>query len=109
TVVYYTKAYITEKKTKSLNPRTTWYARHHRRVIINQVLFTFLVLLYLGNLAYEHLGFLMNMSITHWALLLVFPFAGALYYGINHPLVARYKLRNVGWLKDFIIGFVWAG
>jgi 4-hydroxybenzoate polyprenyltransferase len=41
--------------------------------------------------------------------MMAFPIVAALYYGINHRRFARFKLRNIGWLKPFIIGFVWAG
>jgi 4-hydroxybenzoate polyprenyltransferase len=32
----------------------------------------------------------------------------ALYYGINLPILATKNLRQLGWLKPFVIGFVWA-
>jgi 4-hydroxybenzoate polyprenyltransferase len=42
-------------------------------------------------------------------LMLAFPFSAALYYGVNHRRLGRLSLRNIGWLKPFLIGFVWAG
>lgn len=41
-----------------------------------------------------------------WLLLLSIPLAAALYYGMwTHAP----HLRNIGWLKPFLIGYVWAG
>lgn len=42
-------------------------------------------------------------------LLILFPCVSVLYYGVNIKRLAKYNLRNVGWLKPFIIGFTWAG
>ncbi|MBT1710704.1 hypothetical protein KK062_20860 [Fulvivirgaceae bacterium PWU5] len=49
-----------------------------------------------------------NMSNLQWLLFLIFPMIGAMYYGANF-FSARYNLRSIGWLKPFLIGFVWAG
>lgn len=38
------------------------------------------------------------------ALLVLFPFVGLLYYGTGSK-----GLRRIGWLKPFVLGFVWAG
>jgi len=42
-------------------------------------------------------------------LLLLFPCAAVLYYGISTKYLRTGNLRNIGWLKPFIIGFTWAG
>jgi hypothetical protein len=42
-------------------------------------------------------------------LVLIFPLSGLLYYGINSKSFQSFNLRNIGWLKPFIIGFIWAG
>ena len=48
------------------------------------------------------------MTPLEWIVLLVFPCAAALYY--EAPVLSRATtLRQIGWLKPFVIGFVWAG
>ena len=39
----------------------------------------------------------------------IFPLVATLYYGSAKPERATHSLRNNGWLKPFVIGFVWAG
>ena len=109
TTLYYTKAYITEKKTNTGNPRSDWYWENRKFVFASQIVLTFIAAIYAGWLLFNHLDFILAFPLVHWALMLVFPFVAALYYGINHPAFRRYNIRNIGWLKPFIIGFVWAG
>lgn len=108
TVLYYTRAYITGEKKETSNPRTRWYWENRRLVLASQLLFTVVFLLYVGNLALHHSRAILELPVASWIVLLVFPAVAALYYGINHRSF-RIKLRNIGWLKPFIIGFVWAG
>lgn len=49
------------------------------------------------------------MPLLHWFLVIIFPLVAILYYGVENKDLGKYSLRNVGWLKPFIIGFVWAG
>lgn len=109
TVLYYTKAYIGEKRTGTGNPRSDWYGRNRRFVFASQVIFTIVTALYLGTLLYRHFDFILHLPYTHWLLMLLFPAVSLSYYGISDPRFSKFRLRNIGWLKPFIIGFVWAG
>lgn len=109
TVLYYTKAYITEKKTGSNNPRSNWYWQHRSSVYISQILLVVFGSIYPVYLLFTKSDFLLSMPVLLWSILLVFPVSAILYYGISHPLISRISLRNIGWLKPFLIGFVWAG
>lgn len=48
----------------------------------------------------------MNMNTYYWSLILIIPVIGVMY---TNKIFSTQKLRRVGWLKPFIIGFVWAG
>lgn len=109
TVLYYTRAYITEKKTGSSNPRSMWYWNNRRLVFASQLVLTVLALIYPVWLFSRNEGWIGQIPLFHWLMLIIFPASAAFYYGINHWRLAKYKLRNIGWLKPFIIGFVWAG
>ena len=50
-----------------------------------------------------------TLQAMEWFLLLIFPIVSALYYGVDTKLTGKINLRNIGWLKPFIIGFTWAG
>lgn len=109
TVLYYTRAYITERPSASPNPRSRWYWENREMVTASQVFFTVIAAIYIGMLVIQHYHFILKLPLLNWFLLLIFPAVAALYYGINHRRLVKYKLRNIGWLKPFIIGFVWAG
>lgn len=108
-VVYYTYAYINEKYINPHNKRSVWYSTHTRTVFISQWLFSLLSAggaLYL--LARYFTGFKV-IPFSQWAVALLFPLVAAFYY--DFPVLRRLSLnlRRTGWMKPFVIGFVWAG
>jgi len=110
TVLYYTRAYmITEVSDDRANIRSMWYARNHRMLFLSQGVF--FILLIAGGIGFLVLRWknIINMNGLEWFSLLVFPVVSALYYGVNDPLFGNHNLRNIGWLKPFIIGYTWAG
>lgn len=109
TVLYYTKAYMTDVSADAINKRTRWYAQHQGTVKVSQAMLLTITIVLLLYVLYAHFGDIRQMQLQEWALLLVFPATAALYYGINSKWFGRYSLRNKGWLKPFVIGFTWAG
>lgn len=109
TVLYYTKAYIMEKPSVRPNPRSQWYWENRKAVWLSQVMLTIVAALYLGAVAVQHYQFIIRLPLASWILFLIFPVIALLYYGVEQGQFARYRLRNIGWLKPFVIGFVWAG
>ena len=112
TVLYYTHAYIAEPSANaahSANKRSAWYVRNRQLINGSQLFLTagfIAIALYWINTHWQHLQ---HMNWLHWVLLILFPLAAALYYGSSAPASSTYNLRNKGWLKPFVIGFVWAG
>ena len=109
TVLYYTHAYIAEPTSDSVNPRTRWYTQNSLFVTYSQVLLTFIFLLTFILLLKENQQHITHTGLLQWLLLGIFPVVAALYYGSVSPKAATNSLRNKGWLKPFVIGFVWAG
>lgn len=111
TVLYYTHAYIAEPAFlhASTNPRTQWYAHNRSFVRLSQVLFTVVCIVCGAWLLLPNWQQILHMGITGWVLVLVFPVTAILYYGSAAPGSATNNLRNQGWIKPFVIGFVWAG
>ena len=108
TILYYAHPYTRKCSYISSNPRTNWYTRHYdfirwSQISISVILLTALVL-FLRNYWDEVLG----MSVLQWTLVFIFPLVAALYYGVRF-LSKKYNIRKIGWLKPFIIGFIWAG
>lgn len=110
TVVYYTNAYIlTEVSDDIANIRSMWYARNRKFMQANQVFFFLLMLACGGIFLFNRWGNILAMHGIEWAILLCFPVVSALYYGVDSRFFGKINLRNIGWLKPFIIGFTWAG
>lgn len=108
TVLYYTYPYVQKGPASSNNPRTNWYTRHYYFMLWNQIIITIILLVALVLFLWNYRQFVWSMSYQQWILLLIFPAVAGLYYGVNF-LSRRYNLRNIGWLKPFVIGFTWAG
>jgi len=109
TVVYYTKAYVTESKVNTTNPRTLWYQHHHLHAKMSQLVWSLFVIA--GGIFYaiKYYDGLFQISFLNWLGLLTVPVAAALYYGLSLKPGTGFNLRRNGWLKPFVIGFVWAG
>ncbi|MDQ2753202.1 MAG: hypothetical protein M3R72_09285 [Bacteroidota bacterium] len=107
-VVYYTHAYIGDYASSS-NPRTAWYAANRKLIFFTQLFFTILIALGCVYQLVNYGSAIAHFSIQNWLLLLLFPFLALLYYDVIFPARFRFKLRNIAWLKPFIIGFVCTG
>ena len=108
--VYYTHAYINEKETSPpSNIRSRWYYENRLLIRFTQIFFTAIVLC-LG--IYFLLKYALSAAVfdlADWSLLFLFPFIALLYYGVIFPARFRFRLRNIAWLKPFLIGFVCTG
>jgi 4-hydroxybenzoate polyprenyltransferase len=51
----------------------------------------------------------LSMPVVYWLVIGVILLSSLLYYGLLPRSLFRLNLRNTGWLKAFVIGFVWAG
>jgi len=105
TVVFYTKAYITDKSGYSSDERNQWYILHKKTVKLSQIILTLITTILLIIFLIYNCQEVKDISLLKIFLFLIFPFIAGLYYGID----PRYNLRKIGWLKPFIIGFAWAG
>jgi hypothetical protein len=105
-VVYYSRAYITERPSNRYNDRLTWYLRNKNFIKWSQIILTLfatgLVVLFLT----KHGRKFFELSLLEVILIGIFPVTGVFYYGLSGT---KYSLRNIGWLKPFVIGFAWAG
>ncbi len=109
-VLYYSLAYLAEKPPINIqNTRADWYKKHEKSLKNLQLLFLAFLLILFFVFAIKHRQQLIQLTLFTWLLMLSFPVIAGLYYGFNHRLVRRFKLRTIGWLKPFEIGFCWAG
>jgi 4-hydroxybenzoate polyprenyltransferase len=50
---------------------------------------------------------LLHLPLKYWIIIITIGLAVVLYYGLLPRSLIRLNLRNTGWLKAFVIGFVW--
>jgi hypothetical protein len=106
TVVYYSRAYIIERPVNTTNERSLWYNRFQKFVIASQFALTLFAIAFVLYFIQHDWDKIKNISMLEVFLVIIFPLVGLFYYGVSGT---RYSLRNIGWLKPFVIGFAWAG
>jgi len=107
TVMFYSYPYSRQTATGT-DPRVVWHQRHRDLVARWQLGGLLTLLALLVWMVMRHGAAILSMTPLEWFGLLVFPYVGGLYYGA--PVMwPSTKLRHSGWLKPFVIGFVWAG
>lgn len=110
TVLYYTRAYIVPPGIISpVNPRTAWYAAHRTFISYSQYIWGITALVSMVLLLYASYENIITLPLYYWLLFFCIPLASLLYYGLLPGAFLKFNLRNTGWLKAFVIGFVWAG
>jgi hypothetical protein len=109
TVVYYTMAYINVTVPDKNNIRAVWYMQHRKKIVHSQLILSILSIIAVFFIIYPILPNILQMPWYQWALIILFPLSALLYYGVLLPHYHLLNLRNTGWLKPFVIGFVWSG
>ena len=110
TVMYYTYAYRGVLKSSSIsNLRAEWYKQHYTFVGYTQWLFLTACIVLGAQILANNFRHLLHLSLLSWLIVAVIFFSSVLYYGLLPKSVFKLNLRNTGWLKAFVIGFVWAG
>ena len=110
TVMYYTYAYTgVLQSSSSSNLRSVWYREHQTFVRFTQAALL-IICISVGALMLIRYGHnLIHLPIVYWLLMLMLFLSSLLYYGLLPKAIFKVNLRNTGWLKAFVIGFVWAG
>ena len=109
TVVYYTKAYVSETSVETNNKRLLWYRKFKNAVRISQYVLIVILVLCTVIFFIRDWETILKLTLTEWLIISIFPLVAGLYYGISNPQFGSFNLRKIGWLKPFIIGFSWAG
>ena len=109
TVVYYTYAYTGPLYSKFyVNPRTEWYRKNKHLIIISQIILLLACIILGAFFLYRNFDSIVHLKLRYWIIIGVVLLSGIFYYGLLPRPVFKINLRNTGWLKAFIIGFVWA-
>lgn len=108
TVFYYTYAYIGPLYSKSKNPRSEFYRKNHKFILWSQR-FLITVFVILGGIFFiKNFKSVEHLNVLYWTILIIMLLSAFFYYSLLPKSFYKINLRNTGWLKAFIIGFVWA-
>jgi hypothetical protein len=99
-VAFYNHAYRAYLQAPGDDERARWFAEHARQQRILQVMLVGIVC----GVGVLHRGLLFDLDASDIMLVAVFLIVAMAYYGFRSV-----ALRNVGPLKPFVLGFVWAG
>ena len=105
TIVFYTKAYISDRSGYPSNERDVWYKENKALIKVSQLILSSIIILITIRMILVHSEQIKQLSILSLFLIILFPLLAVMYYGFN----SKVNLRTIGWLKPFIIGFCWAG
>ncbi len=108
-IVYYTHAYMGALRlTRSSNPRVAWYIKHQQFLRWSQWVLSLAsigIFTFLFATNFQHI---LQLPPGYWIMVLSILGVAFLYYGLLPSYFFNLNLRNTGWLKPFIIGFIWA-
>ena len=108
-IVYYTYAYMgASKGPHPENPRTAWYADHSRFIYWSQLIFSMICGAIISYMVISDYEAILSLPLQYWVIVGIVVGAAILYYGLVPLVFFNLNLRNTGWLKPFIIGFIWA-
>ena len=108
-VSFYTIAYLGETSPLTDNRRSRWYLTNKKTIKLTHAALLGSMIAIGCYLAYRNFYNLQYLTLPDYLLAAVFPLAGVCYYGKTFLPGVNLNLRKAGWLKPFVIGFVWAG
>ncbi len=109
TTYYYTFLYLKEIPNQEYNERVSWYKNNQSLLKISQLIILVLLLLDIVLFVYRYYTSFLNLTSIKYGQMLLFPIVALTYTFNLLPFPEIKKLRRIGWLKPFIIGFVWSG
>lgn len=101
TVIFYSYPYL--QSNSPTNERLQWYAQHKRLVYYSLCLLSLLLLLSVGIIMYKCYSQLHLLNTKAWVVISSTIAIALAYYGSK-----QISLRHIGWLKPFVVAFVWA-
>ena len=108
-VWYYTKSYTSEASYSQPNQRAYWYKTHKQIILYSQNILLVTATIAGCILLFQNINAITALTNAEWVYLLIFPLTALLYYESISPKNPTHNLRSIGWLKPFVISFVWTG
>jgi 4-hydroxybenzoate polyprenyltransferase len=109
TIYYYTFLYVKGLPPTNMNERVAWYRVKYSVLKKTQIMILIFLVADLLLFIWKYQKAFANLNNQKYGLILLFPLVAATYNFNVLPFPHMRKLRRIGWLKPFIIGFVWSG
>ncbi len=109
TVYYYTFLYLKAVPATDYNERVAWYRVKYSVLKKTQNIILIFLLADAFFFVWKYHESFATLNSHKYGLILLFPLIALTYTYNILPLPSRTKLRRIGWLKPFVIGFVWSG
>lgn len=108
TVVFYRFAYLktSNHPQDNDNARAVWFQQNKQAIQFTQWI---LITCSIGAGSIYLWYHLQKLDLNTILFATSFPLTAALYYSVFFPKLIPIHIRHTGWLKPFIIGYVWAG
>ena len=108
TCIYYTMIYVRSVGARNYNDRTLWYRRN--LVVIKATLrySTMVAFIFLSFLIWKNVRTFLLLSLWQFILIVAFPLMAA-WYTFAPGFLRIKNIRQIGWIKPFIVGLTWAG
>ena len=108
-IIYYTFAYHNASTDPfAENPRNLWYFKNKKIIDFSQAGLTLICIVLAVFIFSDNYNGILNLPSIYWVAVVVISFAAIFYYGLLPKSFIVLDLRIRGWLKPFVIGFVWA-
>ncbi|MBX2931215.1 MAG: UbiA family prenyltransferase [Chitinophagaceae bacterium] len=109
TIWYYNYSYLKHIPNNFHNERTLWYKQHEVTLRQFQKIILILLIADIAFFVWEYQESFAAMNSMQYGQILLFPVIALTYTFNLLPFPEIRKLRRIGWLKPFVIGFVWSG
>jgi 4-hydroxybenzoate polyprenyltransferase len=108
TCIYYTMIYVRSVGAKNYNDRTLWYRKN--LIFIKTILKYSIIaaFVFLSFFVLKNLDSLFLLSPLQIILIIAFPTIAA-WYTVAPRFFHVKNIRQIGWIKPFIVGLTWAG
>jgi 4-hydroxybenzoate polyprenyltransferase len=109
TVCYYGFIYYKSVDAPHYNDRTLWYRKHLKAIkfffYLFLIIIVFAIFIWIDTLTVK----LSTFTLWQWFLIIIFPLVSLQYTSTILPIAFLSKIRRIGWLKPFVVGFTWTG
>jgi len=109
TALYYTYIYVKSVSPFNQDDRINWYSKYFPIIKVAIKITGIIIIADALYLAVKYAGSFVALTDLKWGLIALFPVVALSYNFQILPFPKLRKLRRIGWLKPFILGFIWSG